>query len=127
MRAKIYKAVGLALCVLPPALTALSYFPLWLEKRESTFSLLSVCVLFLCALPFHRILREKLKSPSAWQMWLILLILLSLFRNIIDGLRAVACVAVPTSLLGAVFFALAKRETARNETDLARPHEEDKA
>lgn len=127
MRAKIYKAVGLALCVLPPALTALSYFPLWLGERESTFSVLSVCVLFLCALPFHRILREKLKSPSAWQMWLILLILLSLVRNIIDGLRAVACVAVPTSLLGAVFFALAKRETTRNGTDLARPHEEDKA
>lgn len=109
MKARIYKAVGLCLSILPPAGVTLAYFPLWFGEEKSTVSVLSILILMLCALPFHRVIRERLRSPAAWQMWLILWVGLSLFESICRGLRAVSCVAFFSNLLGAVFFRLAKR------------------
>ncbi len=113
-RQLIYKIVGILLCTLPASIATLSYFPLWMRNERSAVSVLSVAVLCLCAIPFKRAIGRALRSPSAWQMWLVLWIGLTMLNAISDGLRAVSAVAFPTSLLGAVFFWLARREEKRS-------------
>lgn len=109
MRARVYKIIGLCLSVIPPAVTALCYFPLWFSSRGSAFSVLSVLLLALCLLPFRRAIRDYMKSPSAWQMWFVLWVGLTLFARICNGLRVVACVGSLSGLVGEVFFYLSRR------------------
>lgn len=109
MRARVYKIIGLCLSVIPPAATALCYFPLWFSSRGSAFSVLSVLLLALCLLPFRRAIRDYMKSPSAWQMWFVLWVGLTLFARICNGLRVVACVGSLSGLVGEVFFYLSRR------------------
>ncbi len=109
----IYKIIGMLLCILPAAITALTYFPLWMHDAKCTVSILAVAVLALAAIPARRVITRALKSPSAWQFWLVMWVSLSLLNSISTGLRAVSAVAFPTSLAGAVFFYLARREEAR--------------
>lgn len=113
MRARVYKVVGLCLSVIPPAVTALCYFPLWFSSRGSAFSVLSILLLALCLLPFRRAIRDYMKSPSAWQMWFVLWVGLTLFARICNGLRVVACVGSLSGLAGEVFFWLARRASER--------------
>jgi hypothetical protein len=112
-RVRLYKAIGLVLCILPPAIATLSYFPLWVRSEGSGFSLLSLLLLLVCAIPARKMLKDFFRTPSAWKLWLVLLVALTLFENISEGLRAIACVGFPTGALGAVFFRLAAREAEK--------------
>ncbi len=109
-RSLLFKIIGICLCTLPAAIATLAHFPLWLGEERTAVSALSVAVLALCAIPFRRVLKRVFRSPSAWQLWLVLWILLSVLNPIIVGLRAVCAVACPSSLLGAVFFRLARKK-----------------
>lgn len=101
---------GYAFCVIPPVLAVLEHFPLWVkEGRTTAFSAMSILLLLLCCIPFRRGIRQCLRSPSPWQMWLILLVLLYFAKNITDGLLAVAAVGFPSSLAGSLFFWRAKK------------------
>lgn len=106
---RLLKLLGLLLCILPPAITALTYFPLWIGEKDSAVSIMALLVLTLCAVPFWRVLRDALRSPSAWMMWLVLFLALSLLESLCTGLRVVALIGFPTSLLGAICFHFAKR------------------
>ena len=109
LKANLLKGLGLALCILPASLTALRYFPLWISQKETAVSVGAILVLALCAIPFWRVITEAFRSPSAWQLWLVLLLALTFLESIAGGLRAVAAVAFPTSLLGSVCFGIARR------------------
>ncbi len=119
----VYKILGILLCVLPAAITALAYFPLWIQDGKSTISVLSLLILALCAIPARRILKRVLRSPSAWQLWLALWILTSVLDPIISGMRAVSAVAFPTSVLGALFFRLARKAGGTIASNEEEPHE----
>ena len=103
------KIAGFGFCILPALFSSLEYFPIWLSDGKSALSFLGISVLTLVALPFIKTIKRALKSPSAWMLWFLLWLFLSLFRNIIDGLIAVSLVAFPFSMLGALCFALARR------------------
>ena len=107
MKARVYKALGLGFSILPGAIAALTYFPVWVQTREGCFSLIALCLLGLCALPARRVLRRAYRNPSPWLLWLTLLVGLTLAEGLIGELRCVAAVGLPFSLVGAVFFRLA--------------------
>ena len=113
----IFNIIGYVLCIVPAGVCTLGYFPLWLGDKNSCLSLVSIFVLSLCIIPLWRMIRESLKSPSAWKLWLVMLLIFTAVEHIIVGLRAIACVACPTSALGALFFWLAKRENKQVEED----------
>ena len=101
--------LGLGLSVLPPVFATLECFPIWAaEGGETVVSGLTAILLCLSALPLFRILREKLRSPSPFLLWLFLWALFSCLRRVIDGICTVALVAFPTAFLGAVFFRLSR-------------------
>ena len=111
----VYNILGYILCIVPPAVATIYHFPLWMQNKNSSISLLSILVLFICAIPLWRMIKECFKTPSAWKIWLLMLLVLTAVEHIIVGLRVVACVAFPTSALGGVFFLLAKREKGKQE------------
>ncbi len=106
---KVLYILGMLLSVVPASVTALMHFPIWLCERASGLSVLGILVLSLCLLPFWRALKEAVKSPAPWQMWLALLIGITLLEGILEGVRVVALVATPCSILGAVCFYCAKK------------------
>ena len=109
-KAKWLKAIGYLLSTVPPMLATLEHFPLWLSQGKTTaFSLLGLVLLLLCLIPFRRGFKAWLSTPSAWKMWLLLWAVLYFSQNIFEGLLAVATVALPSSLLGALSFQLAKK------------------
>ena len=105
---KLLKAMGYALCVVPASLSALEHFPLWLSETKSSLSLLVVLLLAICLWPFKRGVQKVWKNPSIWMLWLCLYIGLKLTVPLAQGLLAVAGVALPFSLLGAVCFRLSR-------------------
>ena len=109
LKAKILNIAALVLSVVPPAVTALCYFPLWLGERASALSILSLLVLALCCIPFWRVIKEAFRSPSAWMLWLVIFLFTSLFESICAGLRVVALVGCLAGAVGALLFYLARR------------------
>ena len=115
VKSLVYKILGYALSIIPAFVCTIFQFPLWIQDKNSCISLLSLLLLGLCILPLWRMIKEGLKSPSAWKLWLILLILFTVVEHIIVGLRVIALVACPTSALGALFFRLAKQNEEKKE------------
>lgn len=105
---RLLKAIGYALCVVPASLSALEHFPLWLGETKSSLSLFGILLLLLCLWPFKRGLKRVWKNPSIWMLWLCLYVFLKLLLPLARGLFAVAGVALPFSLLGAVCFRLSR-------------------
>ena len=112
---QLLKAMGYALCVVPATLSALEHFPLWLGDTKTSLSLFGVILLALCLWPFKRGLKKVWKNPSLWMLWLCLYLFLKLLLPLAQGLFAVAGVALPFSLLGAVCFRLSRMGIRESE------------
>ena len=106
---RLYKLLGLLLSTLPACLMTLHYFPLWLSEEKSCISVVSLILLLICASPLKRVLKQAFQSPSPWMGWLLIWVTLTVFEHISRGVRAVAAVAFPFSLLGAVMYHKAKQ------------------
>ncbi len=101
--------LGYAFSILPAALSTLEFFPLWASDREKSISLFALVLLALAFLPLYRLLRHRLRTPSAWMLWLVFFLFLSLFHAVIDELRCIALIALVGSLVGALLFWAARR------------------
>lgn len=106
--------LGLSLSVVPPALCALFYFPLWKEEGGST-ALSGICALLLAlsAIPIYKWLRHRLRSPSAYTVWLILFLVFFLLSRVADEMTVIAFVGFIGNLLGALCFKIS--EVRRDE------------
>ena len=107
-RARLLRLVGFLFSVLPPLLTTVEYFPIWV--REGGGAALSGSVFFcllLSAVPLFRALRHRLRSPSAPLLFGFLWGFLTLFRRIIDGVIAVCFFGMLGNLIGLILFRLA--------------------
>ena len=109
----LFRILGLALCILPPAIATLEHFPLWLGKGESALSLLAVSLLALAAIPLFRILRAHLRTPSAWVFWFVLWLILTVSAPLLSAIRTIAFISFPPGIAGALCFHVAKRYAAR--------------
>lgn len=113
MKANLYKgiilrALGVAVSVLPPAIAALSYFPIWCAAGgEYVVSGFVALLLLLCALPLFNVIKKVLKSPSVWVMWLIAFIAFFSLSKIADEMVIISFVGFVSNVVGAVLFRLA--------------------
>lgn len=102
--------LGFILCILPPAVCVINYFPLWREVGyESCIAGGVALLLALCALPLYKLIAERLKSPSAYLVWLVLFLLFFGMSRIAEQMTVICFVGFVSNLLGAVCFFLAKR------------------
>lgn len=105
-----FRAIGLALCMIPPTFATLEYFPLWLGAGETRLSALALLLLLLAALPLFRLFKKHFRSPSAFLVWFLIWLSLWVLRPIAAAIETIALVSFPTSALGALFFRLAEKK-----------------
>lgn len=113
----ILSAFGLVFSTLPPLLAVLSYFPIWKNRgAEAILSGLSLCLILICAVPIIRAIKRAIASPSAPLLWFFLFILFFTLSKIAEDITVIAFVGFISNIIGALFFAKAKRtEDCENE------------
>ena len=103
--------IGLMLCVVPPAVCTLMYFPLW-KSGGGAYAVAGGCALLLtlCAMPLFKLIKRHLESPSSYIFWLCAFLLFMLLSRIAHEMVVITFVGFVSNAIGAIFFALSKRE-----------------
>ena len=102
--------IGFLLCVVPPALCTLNYFPLWREMGyESCIAGGVALLLAICAVPLYKLVRKWLEGFSSYIMWLLLFLLFFGLSKIADQMTVISLVGFIGNLLGAVCFYVGKK------------------
>lgn len=102
--------IGFMLCIFPPAICTLAYFPIWKAVGyESCIAGGAALLLAICAIPLYKLLRKWLSSYSSYLIWLILFLLFFALSKIADQMTVISLVGFIGNLLGAVCFHIAKR------------------
>lgn len=97
--------IGAMLCIAPPAVTTLCYFPLWVEKSATTtVSGLSMILILVSIVPLFKLVKDHLKSPSAPILWACVCVFAMMFRTIIDQVVVIAFVGTISSIAGFFIF-----------------------
>ena len=100
---------GFALCILPPAVCTLSYFPLWKASGfESCIAGGTALLLVLCAIPLWKLFKKGLESYSSYLIWLILFLLFLALSRIATQMTVISFVGFIGNLLGAICFRIGK-------------------
>lgn len=110
-------AVGIAFCVIPPAMAVYAYFPLWKSASPAVMAsgvMVSVASILLMACvaipPLAKWLKLLVKkTPSAWVGFLIVTVILYAISLVIRQLYIIFAVATLGNLCGQVFFFSANR------------------
>ncbi len=114
-RGRLLKALGYLFAVGTPLAATLSCFPLWSERgggARIAGGTLLLCVL--CALPFLRALRDYLRSPAIWSLWLFGLIFFRLVQSIAPEMSMICFFGLIGNLLGALCLRAANRRGMRD-------------
>ena len=104
-KARLFHFFGLVLCVVPPIIATLEYFPLWFSQSETAISAMSAILLTLSCLPFLKKIKAYFRgSPASWSVWLVIWLITSALSNIIAGIETISFIALISNLLGEVLF-----------------------
>ena len=107
---------GFLLCILPPAICTLNYFPLWKATGyENCIAGGTALLLVLCIIPVFKLIKKWIFSFGSYVMWLILFLLFFSMSRIADQMTVIAFVGFVGNLLGAICFFIAKRVGRRKE------------
>lgn len=99
---KIVKGSAIGLDVCGPLVATLTQFPIWIEKSgEATVSGLFLLFAILSAIPLAKQIKEFIKSPSVWVLWIVLFAFFVVLRNIIDEMVIVSFVGMLSNIVGA--------------------------
>ena len=109
VRRIILRAIGFTLCVLPVTACIFLYFPVWQARGgEVLLSGIALLLLMLAVLPLYKAIKEALRSPAAYTVWLITFILFLLLSRIADEMVVISFTGFAGNALGAVCFKLAE-------------------
>lgn len=109
VRSIILKSLGLILCVVPVTVCIFLYFPVWQAKGGEVFlSGVALLLLLLALLPLYKTIKEALRSPAAYTVWLITFIIFLLLSKIADEMVIISFTGFVGNALGAVCFKLSK-------------------
>ena len=111
----ILRIAGLILCILPPLAATLCYFPVWAAEGTKIVSGITLLLLALSALPLYKLLRDMLRSPASYTVWLILFLLFALLSKIAEEMTVISFVGFISNTLGAVLLRLGRKEEKKNE------------
>ena len=102
--------LGFLLCIAPPAICTLMYFPLWKATGYTTcIAGGTALILVLCFIPIYKMIRKGLMSFSSYLMWLMLFVTFFALSRIAEQMTVISFVGFISNLLGALCFRLAKK------------------
>lgn len=108
--AKSLFALGLLFSTLPPAVASLCYFPLWREAgSDVAISGIAAILLTASFIPILKLLKNKLKSPASWVIWLIMFLVFFILSKVADQMVVISFAGLLGNLLGLALFSLSKK------------------
>ena len=108
--------LGLALCIIPPAICTLSYFPIWKSVGYGEcIAGGSALLLALCLAPLFKLIKAKISSYGSAFVWLVLFLLFFSLSKIADQMTVISMVGFVGNLMGTVCFSLARKFGGREE------------
>ena len=101
--------LGFSLCILPPAICTLLYFPMWNEGGAGR-SLAGGCALLLAlsVYPLIKYFRRILTSVASYVIWLVIFIIFLLLSKIANEMTVISFFGFVGNLLGATCFSAAR-------------------
>jgi hypothetical protein len=105
--------LGILLCICPPAVCTLSYFPLWKESSGKTLAGGAFILLLLSAYPILKLIKKQLSSAASYTVWLVIFIIFFMFSRIAYEMTVISFYGFTGNLLGAICFWIAKRGTVQ--------------
>ena len=116
LRALAMNTLGLAISIIPVLVTATSYFPIWARRGGAyVISGFAVILCILALSPLIKFIKEALKSPSSYMLWLMTFLLFLLLSRIADEMTVISFVGFISNLIGAFFFKAAKKYRCKEE------------
>ena len=110
IKAALLRFCGMLLCILPPVLAILFYFPIWIaEGGEGVIPGFTVLLISIAALPLYRLMKRALESAASWTLWLTAFVLFLLLSRIADEMTVISFTGFVGNALGAVLFKLSER------------------
>ena len=111
--------LGFALCILPPAICTLMYFPLWkVVGYEHCIAGGVALLLALSIIPLYKLLRRWLESYSSYLLWLVLFLLFFALSRIAEQMTVISFVGFVGNLLGAICFRIAGRYSRKGNAEV---------
>ena len=108
------RVFGLIVCVAPPVIATLEYFPLWFSQTETAVSVLSAMMIALCCIPFFKQIRAYFKgTPAAWAFFLALWVTSMSLNKLMDGIETIAFYGMISNLAGGAIFKIEKHIKAK--------------
>ena len=107
--------LGFSLCILPPLVCTLSYFPLW--KGVGYGSCIAggtALLLILCFFPLLKFIGRAIKSYGSYMVWLLCFLLFFALSKIAEQMVVISLMGFIGNLLGALCFGIAKRRRGEN-------------
>ena len=102
--------LGFTLCIIPPAVCTLMYFPLWKTVGyEYCIAGGTALVLAITMIPLYKLVRRHLEGYSSYLIWLVLFLLFLALSRIAEQMTVISFVGFVGNLLGAICFHLAGR------------------
>ena len=111
----ILRTLGLACCILPPALATIFYFPIWREAgggRVIAGGGVLLAVIF--ALPLFKWLNRILHRATPYVFWGVLFIIFFALSRIAHEMAVISFMGALGNLIGAILF-MVERRRCRNE------------
>ena len=109
MRSRNLRLLGFTFSFLPPVIATLTYFPLWYSRGIEFFlSGLTLLFLLISAIPLIRIIKNKLKSPSAPLIWLVFFLFFFAVDKISDKCVIISFIGFLGNAIGTAFYKLDK-------------------
>ena len=110
VKAALLHLFGMLFCILPPAVSILCYFPIWIaEGGEGIIPGFTVLLLSIAALPLYRFMRQALESAASWSLWLIAFLLFLLLSRIADEMTVISFAGFLGNAVGALLMKLSER------------------
>ena len=108
----ILHIIGFLLCIIPPAIYTVMYFPLWREAGvTSCIAGGGALLLVICAVPLYKLLRRALSSASAYMMWLIAFLIFFGLSRIATEMTVISLVGFLSNLAGAILMRVGEGRT----------------
>ena len=122
----IFTVLAVGFCVLPPLITTLCQFPVWVESPKMVVSGICVLFIFFSCLPFIRQIKKFFKSPSATVLWIIVFAALMVLKSIINQMLYVTAAGLIGNCIGEIFFSVRKRYKEDDRYDEPREEKSEK-